>query len=148
MGQTNRTPLLQPRKMKYQVTYTNRYYPEQGENPVNDISSSVEVAIDQLAANRDNGICDINASRQLALDLIDMLFRRDFSGDGSHWSFDGHSADPMTSDDPQVEIFEASESYEWDWKDIFSVAKSKGIIIINHSTKSILVKDYSFYCSG
>jgi hypothetical protein len=162
----------------YFVTYTQRFYRAQGEQPINDITPLMIEKINHLATLHSSSLPLITATREeiekashdVAYNLIDMLFRRDFSGDGKHWSFDGHYATRIPNPNnvahmntttsptlnggeaiyqPEIEeIFEVSESYCWDWKDIYAVAESKGTVIINHEKKTIFVKEYSFYCSG
>ncbi len=139
----------------YSLTYTNRFYKSQGVQPIENLSPALLDKIAHLTALRAQPQGSVaseelaKASHDVAYELIDMLFRRDFSGDGKHWSFDGHHATAVASKNPEIEeTYEVSESYCWDWKDIYSIAESKGVVTFNHEKKTIFLKDYGFYCSG
>jgi hypothetical protein len=135
--------------MTYTLTYLNRFYRDIGIRPIDNITPEVVGKLDRYAQVRagETGVEPIS-SAAIAVAIIDMLFWREFTKSGKHWSYDGSSADPIPSDNPDIEKFDAYEAYEWNWKDIYSVAKSSGRVIFNHAEKTIFVDEYGFYCSG
>lgn len=136
-------------KLPLAAICANRYSLKNGEDSIENISSSVVEKINKLAAQRKGEEVVEPTTRELVAEaIIYMMFCRDFTNIGSHWSYDGSSTNRLPSDDPNVEIFESSESYVWDWKDIYSVAKGSGTVIIDHEKEMIVVKDYGYYCAG
>lgn len=135
--------------MKYTLTYISRFYPESGVRPIEDITPEVLGKLDRFARIHagESGVEPIT-STDVAIAIVDMLFWREFTMSGKHWSYDGTSAELVPSKNPDVEQYDTSEQYEWNWKDIYSVARSSGRVIFNHAEKTIFLKDYGFYCSG
>ena len=77
----------------------------------------------------------------LASAAIEAMFERDFTDDGKHWSIDGSTITLQ-----QDGGFMCSASATWDWKDIYSVAKSSATIYVDPN--ELRVSNYSYYVSG
>ena len=80
------------------------------------------------------------SAADLASSAIEELFERDFV-DGKHWSRDGCSRTIQPDGS-----FLCSASATWDWKDIYSVAKSTAVIYVDPT--ELRITSYSYYVSG
>eukprot|EP01031_Cornospumella_fuschlensis_P026537 gene26537-32071_t len=88
-------------------------------------------------------------SEGIVSDILSKLYNLDFSGTGKHWCHDGQSINLRSEESNEtVQVYDVSESSTWDWKDIYSVAKTTGVIEVNKETSTITVREYRFYCSG
>lgn len=83
----------------------------------------------------------------LAQEIIEALFDRDHMK-GRHWDYDPSWVTPESSDDENVVKFKAEKQATWDWKDIYSVASSKGTICFFKERREIRVEEYSYYAAG
>ena len=83
----------------------------------------------------------------LAQEIIEALFDRDHMK-GRHWDYDPSWVTPESSDDENVVKFKAEKQATWDWKDIYSVASSKGMICFFKERREIRVEEYSYYAAG
>ena len=83
----------------------------------------------------------------LAQEIIEALFGRDHMK-GRHWDYDPSWVTPESSDDENVVKFKAEKQATWDWKDIYSVASSKGTICFFKERREIRVEEYSYYAAG
>ena len=80
--------------------------------------------------------------------LIEELFKRDFDGSGAHWDHNGPAASLLKRHESGAESYTCECSADWDWKDIYAQARSRGIITMSRDRKRIRIDDYSFYCAG
>lgn len=88
-------------------------------------------------------------ARNVVSAILTKLFNSDFSGSGKHWSHDGQSISlRIEESNDDVQVYDMEESSTWDWKDIYAVAQTTGVIEINKATSTITIKTYRFYCSG
>eukprot|EP01031_Cornospumella_fuschlensis_P026638 gene26638-32189_t len=88
-------------------------------------------------------------SRNIVSVILSKLYNLDFSGTGKHWCHDGQSINLRSAESNEtVQVYDVSESSTWDWKDIYSVAETTGVIEVSKETLTITVREYRFYCSG
>lgn len=123
------------------ITYSDKYKPNYGYKPL--LLSDPEFRT--VLKNFSSGELSMSAT---ARSLISMLFKRDFSPSGSHWSYNGASARLIKTHDSGAESYDCEETADWDWKDINAQAKSDAIITLSADRKRIRLDNYSYCCAG
>lgn len=137
-------------RSSYRLEYSD-YYHDESKGPASWHSVDIrQLGVADLLLRFDRG--EITTISMVG-DLFSAFYNRDFSGSGKHWCHDGQRVCPVAVPDgvemgPDTEAFECSESSTWDWKDIYAVAESRGICLVDKANKLIRMKDYKFYCSG
>lgn len=129
----------------FKVTYTDKWHPQSGIHDVTGLPNKLKQKLNQW--NDENVPSSYDLS-EVACDVLTLLYDRDFSGSGKHWSYDGVRASAEPSDNDDIHKFECEISHTWDWKDIYSVASGKATIFINVKARTIFVDKYYFYCAG
>jgi hypothetical protein len=142
---------------------SNKYHPDSG---LDDLSPySLRLVSDLYRfENGDNSNHGKQQQRELARSIIEALWNRDFSN-GKHWDIDSASVSAVCDcpiDDKGehvVGVWNVSKSATWDWKDIYSVAKSEGTIRFlrirndnnmedDNASCEIRIEKYSYYVAG
>jgi hypothetical protein len=142
---------------KFRLLCSSKYHPNSGFSELS--PSSLHLVSDLYRF--ENGDLE---QRQLATCIIDALWNRDFSN-GKHWDIDSASvsavaaaAGPNTNasiegeqeyeEDDDGGCWKVSKSATWDWKDIYAVAESKGLIRFRMDAREIRIANYSYYVAG
>lgn len=139
MGNFN---IFRRKAMVFKILYTDKYGGES--KPWLELSIK-ELGLTDTIEHFMSGEID---ARTLASTILHALYRRDFDGSGKHWCEDGQSIDARSTDNVNEECFYIEESATWDWKDIYSVAKSQGTFRVNRAENTVYIENYGFYCSG
>ena len=141
----------------FRLLWGDKYNPEGGLKPFTISDPAVAELILQFGEEEGITDCAEITPYMIAHALIEYLFNRDFNDSGSHWSRDCAKCTPVAatgilniSIEPNnvFHAFQCEASATWDWKDIYSVASSKGTININRTSKIIKVENYSYYVAG
>jgi hypothetical protein len=80
--------------------------------------------------------------RELAKSIMEALWSRDFMP-GAHWDIESASVEYAIEG-----VWDVSKSATWDWKDIYSVAKSMATIRFPIDAGEIRIENYSYYVAG
>ena len=129
-----------PNNQKYpKLLCSDKYNPERGYTELSPISLSLG---QDLCSYMTKEI----GPQQMAQKIIQALFQRDFGvKKDTRWDVDPAHAVPK--DDDNI-VFEAEQQATWDWKDIYSVASSKGKIRFLDNDNIIRIEGYSYYVAG
>ena len=123
------------------IIWSDKYNPERGYNPLTLSSKKFNTAMQEF-------INDEVSYRATACAIIEVLFERDFSGDGKHWDSPCTYASLVKRHDSGAESWDVERYSDWDWKDINARARSHAIITMSGDKKRIRLDNYSFYCAG
>ena len=130
---------------KCRLLCSSQYHPDAGFHELS--ISSLHLVSDLYRF--ENG--ELN-QRELATCITDALWNRDFRN-GAHWDIDSASVSERPiriegENDDDEHMWEVSKSATWDWKDIYSVAESKGTIRYRMDAGEIRIENYSYYVAG
>lgn len=130
---------------KYKILKTEKYHPEYG---VQEIFPDDLYLKETLECFERGEI----SNEEIAVLIIEALFERDFSH-GEHWEIDDGIARELDEDeggggDLEGRAFAVKRQARLDWNDLYSVAASKGNIVIVPDKNEIRVENYSYFVAG
>ena len=105
----------------------------------------------QSRQKMDDVLCDYDAGKKDAEDLARCIIKVMFEGEsfshGPRWCYNGIDSTETQRDDTSIS-FATKCSYEYDWKDISSEARSAATIKIYFDRKEVHLLDYNYYVAG
>jgi hypothetical protein len=135
----------QQSQCKYKIFKTEKYHPEYGVQ---------EVIPDDLYLKETLECFERGeiSNEEIAVLIIEALFERDFSH-GEHWEIDDGTARELEEDeggggDLKGRAFAVKRQARLDWNDLYSVAASKGTVVVVPDKNEIRVENYSFFVAG
>lgn len=127
------------------ILKSEKYHPEYG---FEEIDPDHLYLRETLEAFQDGEI----SNEEIAILLIEAMFDRDFDN-GDHWEIDSGTARELEEDeggggDLEDRAFVVKRQARLDWNDLYSVAASKGTIIIDPEKKELRIENYSYFVAG
>ena len=131
--------------MKYKLLISDKYHQELG---VQELYPEDLDLVDSLMAFEKDEV----SKEELAILIIEALFERDFE-DGENWEIDAGTARDLEEDeggggDLAGRAFVVKRQAKLEWNDLYSVAASKGTIIISEENEEIKIDNYSYFVAG
>jgi hypothetical protein len=130
---------------KYKIFKTEKYHPEYGEQEVNPDDLYLKETLECFERGE-------ISNEEIAVLIIEALFELDFSH-GEHWEIDDGTARELEEDeggggDLKGRAFAVKRQARLDWNDLYSVAASKGTVVVVPEKNEIRVENYSYFVAG
>lgn len=130
---------------KYKIFKTEKYHPEYGVEEVHPDDLYLKETLECFERGE-------ISNQEIAVLIIEALFERDFNH-GEHWEIDDGMARELEEDeggggDLKGRAFVVKRQARLDWNDLYSVAASKGTIVIVPESNEIRVENYSYFVAG
>jgi len=124
------------------IIWSDKYNPSFGHQPLSvGRNNKFDTALQQFI----NGEVSYESTARA---IIEVLFERDFSGDGKHWDSPCTYVSMVKRHNSGAESWDVERYSDWDWKDIYARARSHTVITMSGDRKRIRLDEYSFYCAG